>query len=168
MNAIEDTKKSAFLGAVTSNRSTPPWMVKLGMDGHNLEFKTDTGADVTAIPEALFQKIKGDCGSLRPPDRELFGPGRTMLKVLGQFTGTLRGRDTTVQEEICVVRSLSVPLLGRPAIEALRLVARLDAIRSTSTASEVYREMFPNLFECLGGYRGSMKLKSEKRLNRLH
>ena len=147
------------MGAVTSNHSTPPWLAKLGMNGHNLEFKTDTGADVTAIPEALFQKIKGDCGSLRPPDRELFGPSRTILKVPGQVTGTLRGHDITAQEEIYVVRSLSVTFLGHPAIEALRLVARLDAIRSTSTASEVYRKMYPHLSEGLERIQGEHDIK---------
>ena len=68
----------------------------VAQDGHNLEFKIYYSR--SSVPE-----------DQRPPDGELFGQGRTMLKVPGQFTGTLRGRDTTVQQEIYVVISLSYP-----------------------------------------------------------
>ena len=89
MNEIEVAKESALLGVIISTHSTPPWMVKLALEGHNVNFKIDPGADVTAISEARFRMISGQRGPLRPPDKELFGPGRTKLNVAGQFTGTL-------------------------------------------------------------------------------
>ena len=136
MNEIEVAKESAFLGVITSTRSTPPWMVKLALEGHNVNFKIDPGADVTAISEARFRMISGQRGPLRLPDKELFGPGRTKLNVAGQFTGTLTWKDAAVQDEIYVVKSLKVPLLGRPAIEALKLVARLDTLDTDAGAAE--------------------------------
>ena len=46
----ENTLESAFLG-VLSTDGKAPWMVKLQISGCTVEFKIDTGAEVTAISE---------------------------------------------------------------------------------------------------------------------
>ena len=101
-----------FLGAVHSSEGKA-WTVNLYLNDTQLEFKIDTGAEVTVIPESvatLFQSL------LRTSLRGLQGPGKTSLQVCGQFTGTLRKDTHAVKEEIYVVKNLHTPLLGLPAI----------------------------------------------------
>jgi len=73
-----------------------------------IEFKIDTGAEVTVIPELIapFQSL------LQTFSQGLQGPGKTFLQVCGQFTGTLRKDTHTVKEEIYLVKNLHTPLFG--------------------------------------------------------
>ena len=57
------------------------------------------------------------------------------------------------EETVYVVRSLHRPLLGRPAIESLRLVKRVNAIGSIT--SDNIKQQFPKLFTGLGKLEGN-------------
>lgn len=49
-----------------------------------MKFKIDTGADVTVLPEAVFQKIYRDnLAMLQNATKSLLGPGRSPLDVVG-------------------------------------------------------------------------------------
>ena len=48
INQIEEDK-DAFLGVVSSNKSTDPWMINLYLNKQLLDFEIDTGADVTVM-----------------------------------------------------------------------------------------------------------------------
>ncbi len=50
VRTVESTNQEAFMGAVQDSEHTNPWMVTLTVNGKPLEFKIDTGADVSAIP----------------------------------------------------------------------------------------------------------------------
>ena len=62
-----------------------------------VKFKIDTGAEVTAIPEAIATPFKA---LMRPPTRTLLGPGKNSLSVCGQFASILKLNSTEVKEEI--------------------------------------------------------------------
>ena len=83
----DDSEEEAFLGTVSANAiaSKTPWIVKVQLNGDEMEFKVDTGADVTVIPESLY-KVERD-GDLQPSSLPLNGPTGETLKVVGQFTG---------------------------------------------------------------------------------
>ena len=57
---------------------------------------------------------------------------------------------------IYVVKELGFPLLGRPALNALKLVARLDAVTLDSKAR--VKQQFPNLFNGLGKMEGEYNI----------
>jgi hypothetical protein len=63
-----------------------------------------------------------------------------------QFTATLKYQDWQATEEVYTVRKLRRLLLGRPAIEALGLVQRVNAVK---TKTDLVKQ-FPKSFEGLG------------------
>ena len=52
-------------------------MERIKINGENVEFKLDCGADVTSIPERLYKPERD--GKLQEPKKRLLGPGRYPL-----------------------------------------------------------------------------------------
>ena len=86
----------------------------------------------------------------------LSGPSQHQLQVSGQFSATLT-YGTTVAQDVIFQRSL----LGRPGIEKLNLVSRVNVLEDTTTK---FITMFPQLFTGLGTVPGVV---SEMELNLL-
>lgn len=86
-----DESEVAFLGSVTADTGSSPWMSEIKVDNYDVVFKIDTGADVSAVPETLY--TQGQFSRLEKAKLILNGPGRTPLKVKGMFTATLRKRN---------------------------------------------------------------------------
>ena len=119
-------------------------MVELQLNGQPVQFKIDTGADVTAVSEEIFSKLQGV--TLRKTNRSLHGPAKHKLTVCGQFTGTLTYNQSKTCQEIFVVQELEQALMGRPAIEALHLISRVNYVDSL----ERFVKLYPDLFTDLG------------------
>ena len=94
--------------------------------------------------------------ALSPPDRTLRGPDTHKLPTTGQFTARLSKDEHKAEEEIYVVKGLHKPLLGRPAIDKLRLVLRVSPIDHTNQSP---MEKFPNLFKGLGKLQNDYKIQ---------
>ena len=86
------------------------------MNGESLQFKVDTGADVTVIPVRSYSENRD--GPLSLPDKTLSGPTEYSLRVQGQFLATLQKGDRITKQNVYVVQDLNRALLGLPAIEA--------------------------------------------------
>ena len=133
--------------------------VQLG--GQTVTFHIDTGAEVTVIPQRILKQI--GVVSLQPSNRTLRGPNQSILQVTGQFNAKMcvkSGRETS--QEIYIVSGLHQALLGRPAIAALRLVARVGAVEKDGCmdATEPDLEnLFPELFTGLGNLKGEYAIK---------
>ena len=84
--------------------------------------------------------------TLTPPVCSLKGPDAKPIQFQGKFSGTLSLQDREAREEIYVVSGLTKPLLGRPAIDQLRLVQRHTNVNITKNP----KEQFPSLFQGLG------------------
>ena len=112
--------EAVYLNTVTTEGKDEPWIVTLLLNGHPTKFKTDTGADVTVIPNTVLRKLHQVKLSL--PDRQLLGPNNQKLSVKGCFKGNLKSKTTSTSQHVYVVPGLRMPLLGRPAIESLGLV----------------------------------------------
>ena len=157
MDSLESAVDHVYLGEVSTNEHTKPWMVDMSLGSTPVRFKIDTGADVTVIPDNIYKKCQHECEPLGKPDKVLHGPGKAVLSVNGQFTGRLsRMNDKQpTEQQIYVVEGLHTPLLGRPAIEALNLVSRLDEVHTEGN----YREEFPQLFQGLGHMDGEYRIE---------
>lgn len=130
-------------------------MVSLLLNSLPVQFKIDTGADVSAIPESVFHKLSGV--ALHPATKPLRGPAEQPLEARGQFKGTLAREpaDHGVTERIFVIRGLETALVGRPAIEAMGLVSRVSTIQE----GERYAVMYPDLFKGLGTLEGDYHIR---------
>ena len=148
---------SSFLYAMTSESQTS-WNTKLLLDKTTVNFKLDTGAEVTAVTEETFKLLRGI--KLSKSSKSLHGPARQSLNVLGQFTGTLSHKEKLSSQIIYVIRGLKTNLLGLPAIISLGLVCRLNEV---TCDSQTILAKFPSLFKGLGtlGDAYTIKLKED-------
>ena len=151
----ENEEGPAFLGAVGDPLGhSKPWMVSIVLNREPVNFKIDTGADMTVVPESVFKKLQG--AVLHPTSKALLGPGNQALSVRGKFTAELQLDTIKVQEEVFVVAGLRNPLLGRPAIQNLNHVARVCSV-GLETSRIIYEH--PKLFHGLGNLKGEYSIK---------
>ena len=156
----DEDKDDVFMGTIQSNVDSTkakemPWMTKVTINGHReIEFKVDTGADVTVIPPSFYNAEQD--GKLSSSTRTLTGPGQQTLEVIGQFTANLKrsGQDNHTTQDIFVVKGLTRALLGLPAIKALGVVSMVNQVHSEDVANQ-----FPELFTGLGKLRDNYKIK---------
>lgn len=97
------------------------------VNGSDITFKVDTGAEVTAISETAFKKL--NCQEqLQPPLKTLMGPSQQPLPVKGQLKAQIRCKDRSTTQPIYVVSNLKNNLLGLPALTDLQIVSQIDAV----------------------------------------
>jgi len=110
---ISSTGELSFLNTIFSEVAvvqggSQPWTGVLDLNSSQTEFKIDTGADVTVIPEHVYNESRD--GPLSSTDRILCGPSRHSLQVLGKFLATLQKNQLKTNEEINVVKELQKAL----------------------------------------------------------
>ena len=150
--------ENLFLGEIGTETSNTFRSVDLMLNNAQVRFKIDTGADVTVIPDKIYEALR-PTPTLVKSSKTLFGPDHTSLPVRGCFVGKIQKGDKTTEQEIFVVNGTRNALLGRPAIETLAIVQKVDAVEATNLNAK-----FPGLFTGLGKLRGPdyvIKLKSE-------
>ena len=72
----------------------------------------------------------------------------------GKFEADLQYKARSSKQTVYVVSTLSKALLGKPAIESLNLITRIDSIDKDSC-----RAKYPELFTGLGSLKGEYKIK---------
>ena len=152
-----DDEQTAYLGVLSLNEMTTskPWRIFLAVNDHPIRFKIDSGADVTAIPEHIYQTMKNP-PALRKASEALHGPRRNQLQVAGKLTATIRDQQHLTKQEIFIIPDLEEPLLGRPAIEALRLVTIHPILHTIQSQPKIEpfnpQKEIPELFTGLGEF----------------
>ena len=76
------------------------------------------------------------------------------LRVCGQFSATCTYNDQQIQEELFVVRDLQRALVGRPAIEGLDLVSRINSLDQNSIPQK-----YPHIFQGLSTMEGEYHIQ---------
>ena len=87
MNALDDSDDShTFLGVISSPEinsiGTDPWKIPIAVNGTEVLFKVDTGADVSVIPESEVKKLKV---TMNVTKKVLTGPCKSQLNVCGSM-----------------------------------------------------------------------------------
>ena len=72
---IDEEQNKGFLGTI-DNKFNKAWTKKFCINNKELNFKIDTGADVTVISDNDFKGIKGQ--TLIKSDKILSGPGNSI------------------------------------------------------------------------------------------
>ena len=102
------------------------------VNNNEVVFKVDTGAEVTAISKEVYDAIGQP--RLHKPTRVLCRPSRQPQDVLGRSTIQLRYKNNTVKHQMYVVKALDQNLLGFPAIMALNILTKVDAVGDTTSS----------------------------------
>ena len=153
LESIEEDYVAAYLGAVDYPQSST-WTEMLTINGGPMCFKVDTGASVTAIPETEYTQEK--YGSYTVTHRPLLGPASQPLDVKGQVHAVIQRGDRKIEEEVFIVKDLTTPLLGLPAIRRLQMIPQLHSIDNAETH---FRSTYADVFTGLGKLKGEYKIK---------
>ena len=136
-----------FLGNINevNDVKSDDWHTELLVDGKNVRFRIDTGADVTVVPDSYFKTTD----KLQKTDKKLYGPGGSKIEVVGVHKASMetKKQNSKTMQDLYVVRGLKKPLLGRPAIQALDLLQRINAVSSSTVEP---KKEFPELWQGLG------------------
>uniref|UniRef100_A0A147BN06 RNA-directed DNA polymerase n=1 Tax=Ixodes ricinus TaxID=34613 RepID=A0A147BN06_IXORI len=146
------TVGEVYVGEIVQERSTEPWKITANVSGTEVTFKVDTGADVTAIPQHLYDEAK--MGQIKKTTKRLLGPGESPIHTVGQADVTIKWNDNSAQEVVYIVGGLREALLGRPAIKALQVLRYLQEVTTVPENEDVEArkilESYPELLSGLG------------------
>ena len=114
----------------------------LQVNGKQLGFKIDTGADVSVITEKSYKSLKPK-QSLKSTNKVLMGPCKYQMKCLGMFKSdvytSLTGKKIT--KDMYVIKDLERSLLSRRAAMELGLVSHVNAVNRDSYRDTIERNL---------------------------
>ena len=139
----------AFLDTVSSTKNSV-WLKTVQVNGRDITFKLDTGAEVSAISTEAYEILLKP--PLTPPGKQLFRPSRQPLDTTGEFQAEISCKGKSEVQPIYVVKGLKKNLLGLPAITALQLAVRIDTTSGSEGADQktAILQKFPAAFQGLG------------------
>ena len=106
------------------------WYIDLDVNGHPINFKIDSGADVTVISEDVYRKMPNrPC--LKPIKVVLNSPGG-QLSNLGQFVARTLYKGEKFHFLVQVVKGTTTSLLGQGPCVSLGLIATIFAVEAHS------------------------------------
>ena len=106
-------------------------------------FQLDTGADVTVIPNRFLRK---NSPIVWEKNKKLNGPGHKEIQVIGHVEAILDYGKISLKQDLYMVKKLEEPLLGWPAIKALKILGKINTINE----SDRYEKEFPSVFKGFG------------------
>ena len=120
------TDQHFFLGTVSScDKFEEPWSVVLHVNRKPMQFKIDTGANISVISVSTYQALP-QRPKLKPSNAMLSSLGG-MLKCKGQFTAEISHKTKQFFVDICVIEESCVNnLLSRHAACHMGLVQRIE------------------------------------------
>ena len=149
----EENLEVPILGSIEGVHSVDEWHTELWVENTKVRFRIDTGADVTVVPDKCFKTYD----KLQRTNKQLFGPGGSRLDVVGVFVASLETENNIKSiQDLYVVKGLKKPLLGKPAIEALNILQRVNGIESNTVNP---KKEFPELFQSLGRLDNTYEIK---------
>ncbi|KAL9963006.1 hypothetical protein ACROYT_G032167 [Oculina patagonica] len=138
--APDQTSQHFFLGAIQSGDGGEPWSVMLHINKKPVQFKIDTGADISVMSESTYQALP-QCPQLQTSNAVLSSPGGK-LNCKGLFTANITLKENTYSEDMYIIEGPCVNnLLSRQAACRMGLVQRVN-----ETTADVYGDI--GLMDC--------------------
>lgn len=151
---LQYSENAFFVGAVME--ATPDvieqpdseneWLVELDVNGSTVEFKIDTGADITVMSQAAFNRLPQRPRLVMTGAKpRITSPGGEVLCV-GRFLATSPYKGHRYKYWVTVIKGpYSHNLLGRSVSKRMGLVMRVNAI-TTDLLNDVFGDI--GLFKC--------------------
>ena len=127
--------------------------IPISINGIVVDFKVDTGAEVTAITGATYNLISTP--TLDNPSKSLRGPDRKPLSTLGMIEARLSHEDRYCRQPVYVIQDLEQNLLGLPALRELEILSFLQEI---NIPQEDIISSYPKVFQGLGTLQGDFHI----------
>lgn len=149
-----DEEDTFFLGAVSEGASPVieqpdaenEWLVKLPVNGSTVEFKIDTGADITLMSQTAFKRLLQSPRLVTIKKKSpVISPGGE-VQCIGKFLATSVFKGQKCQYWITVIKGpYAHNLLGGSVAKRMGLVRRIDGI-DTDMLSDVFGDI--GLLKC--------------------
>lgn len=115
---------ASYLDVVSANMSETHWSVMVTINGQEMCFKLDTGAEVTVISNHTWELLKEN--ELQSSNKRLYGPDNNPLELVGQLPVTIeyKGRScvhTAPPFALFTPRRVSIPLRKEVAEQLARM-----------------------------------------------
>ena len=136
-----------FLGEISGKQVTP-WTAKVCVYDKRMEFKLDSGADITVVPVNKYTSL-GNKVKLVPSNKVLLDPCRYKMDCVGKFSAHLKVDKAEIHEDVYVIKDLETSLLSRQSAEQLQLITRVQSVESKEYKASVTAK-YPELFTELG------------------
>ena len=126
-----------FLGTVEKS-DEEKWSVPVGINGHDVVFRVDTGADVSVMSKTTFDS-KFSTNKLQPAPKTIRGADHNVINTYGCFLANVTFKEKQCSEQIYVFER-ATNLLSCKASHALGIVSFVGV-----AAEEEYPQLFCGL-----------------------
>ena len=130
VDSCNDNSRAQFCSINCDITDETEWYIDLNVNGDPINFKIDSGADVTVISEDIYRRIPNR-PHLKPSKVVLNSPGG-QLSNLGQFVARALYKGEKFHYLVQVVKGTTTSLLGRGPCVRLGLIARILAVEAHS------------------------------------
>ena len=159
----QQEESELFLGEVHIDHlksGNNQWKVDIMVNDQLVNFKIDSGADVSVLPVHTYEKLENT--KLQPTNKVLLGPCNYKLNCMGKFKAKLTVNNLSVENDVYVVKDLERPLLSRLDSQNLNLINKIETINKFESKSEDYKgkitAKYPKLFKGLGQIAGEYSI----------
>ena len=159
----QQEESELFLGEVHIDHlksGNNQWKVDIMVNDQLVNFKIDSGADVSALPVHTYEKLENT--KLQPTNKVLLGPCNYKLNCMGKFKAKLTVNNLSVENDVYVVKDLERPLLSRFDSQNLNLINKIETINKFESKNEDYQgkitAKYPKLFKGLGQIAGEYSI----------
>lgn len=151
---VEVISDSCVVGSVSS------WYVSLQINGQSLQFKLDTGADISCVPIGFIKKV-GLKDRMSPTKLIVTDYNSNKITVYGSIDLNCVVVDTSVthSETFYVVDDCREPIIGVTECKSFGLLRKMDAIRNFPALENDFIDQFRDVFEGLGKLPGSCTIR---------
>jgi len=176
---LDEGMSALFMGALSNyseDITIPSYDISIptGCGNNIINFRIDTGADVSAISVEELEKFGLAHKDIKPTNKKLIGPGSERLKCIGYIQAKSTWGQYSLEELLYVCKDLKRALLGKPAIRNLNILhmekpktVTCGTVENNEDIAEVeindpIVQKYPEVFEGLGKMKGDpihIKLK---------
>lgn len=162
----EDYSNDMFIGNMCCNSlEINEWTIECNIVEFNtkIKFLVDTGASNVSIPEHLvpLKYFKG-----MDTNSTACGPDGSALNVVGSIKLTISYNNAVGKCLVYVIKDLKTPLLGREAIDQLKIIQppkKVPSVNHTEFADkqnslDIARQ-YPSIFNEMGEFKGEVSIK---------
>ena len=109
--------------------SETTWQIEVLVGDNKMNFKVDTGAEVTAMSHSAWKSLR-NVPQLHTSKKVLGGPDWKPLSVIREAIVPFTYKQKSCDQTVYVIKNLKNNLLGLPAIRALNILQQVDAVET--------------------------------------
>lgn len=144
------------IGSVNGSLGVKMWTKKVFINEQPIEFKLDTGAEVSVLPLKILKQISPTSKAKESRVSLVsYGSHKFKLETIGEITLLCRAQDKAIPITFIVVKTDNkIPLLGLADCLKLNLVYRVDSVDVNFKSVDQVLKSYHSVFEGLGSFPG--------------